>query len=201
MLVEKRVASLGWASTVIVPVAASSGPAAPIVIAAVAIDAFAAFLVHHFIGTGRREADFLTKPGQGIQWKLEHEVLPAIIDPYTAAKESGTLTAPYLDNLVAALEHLRDGFVHNAQVFKKAGPGAIETITHVINDILLPDVKAQYSHVRQDIEPLPVDGDPTVTVIPEAHPTIHVIRSTMDWSPWIVVGVMLLAFKANKERR
>lgn len=208
MLVQKRFSQMGFISTAAIAAAPAFGPAAPIVIAVAIIASFLPFIG---FGAGRTEADYLTKPGQGAQWLLEHVALPNLVDPYTAIKESGNLTIEYLDNLVTGLEYLRDGFVayvKNADL-KRAGPGAIATIVHVINDLIIPDVLAHYTKVKNpqpnieqpiDIQEfLPVSGSVPVTLETQhPHPVIHVVSSGFDWTPLVIMLAFALASNLKK---
>lgn len=129
---------LGFISLV---VTATGGPTNPVGIAVFAASIAAAvlgkFLKH---GQGRKEADYLTNPGTGAQWILEHETLPELLDiEYEGIKAAGALTPHYVETVIQALEKIRDGFFDYVEPFKRAGPGARETIRHVIDDILLPD--------------------------------------------------------------
>lgn len=186
--------------------APAAGPAAPLVIAAALVGTFVPILLH-MIGRGRKEADYLTKPNEGAQWIIEHQTLPALIDPYTAIKQSGQpFSLSYLENLIAGLEHVRDVFVDYAGKLTHAGPGAIATITHIINDILIPDIKAQFGNTTKPAEPT----QPETQKIPESaatvpllvpHPVIRVVSAGIesDWT-WLLIAGLLIVRSQTKGR-
>lgn len=189
----------------LIGMAPAAGPAAPLVIATALAATFLPILFH-LIGRGRSEADYLTKPNQGAQWIIENQTLPALIDPYTAIKESGQpFDVSYLQNLIAALDHVRDTFVDYAGKLPRAGPGAIATIVHVINDLLIPDVKRQFINVIQESpealpapEPDPVHSQPVLT----EHPVIRVVQSGNDseWM-WLILAGLLFSVSNSKTKK
>lgn len=100
-------------------------------------------------GEGRTEADHLTKPGSGAQWKLEHVSLPQLInEEYLPHLAAGDVTPEYIQSIIAGIEKIRDDFfvyvnegIQNGTL-DKAGPGAIDTIRRV-TDRLIADRRAE----------------------------------------------------------
>lgn len=129
--------SLGFTPVII---AATGGPTNPVGITVTAI-AGALYVISKFlpIGAGRKEADYLTDPRTGSQAHAG-EALAQVIDYHDAHPE--LWTPGEIDQVIGAIEKIRDDFVTYAGQFSRAGPGAIQTIRSV-TDRLIADRKRE----------------------------------------------------------
>lgn len=159
---------------------AASGPLAPMVFAGAVIGQ----IVLMKVGAGRREADILTNPDPnnlGAQKIVEQSLDMWVWQFYEPRKKAGLLTCDDIRTTILAFEKIRDDFAGwvTEQGFTRAGPGAINTINHVVNDILLPDKRVDLANCSQ--------FGPTVAGL--LGQTSPVVQKAMNWAP--LAGIMV----------
>lgn len=94
--------------------------------------------IKSLLGGQHQYADVLTHPNTGAQWKLQYEILPAIIDNYTTVKEqAGTITRADYDLAIDALTQARDQFFDylnkSGLIQKDAGKHAMSDFQALFN--------------------------------------------------------------------
>jgi hypothetical protein len=195
---------LGYAA--VIPVAVGTGPLAPIIIGI----SLAASILPHFlhIGAGRKEADYLTDPQTGAQI-IAGNALADIIAQHMSAEPQWN--PDFVQHTISALERVRDQFVDYIEdciqknVCRRAGPGAIATIVHVVDDILIPDRQRELQGLLSRETPVPPGPPviplppPTPGVVTGPSPSPHPVMMATDTGGWGWVLLLAALVAIGKE--